>query len=96
MKILLAFVVAQLLVGATSPELDLLERVAQLDSPALLVLFIVLLARGRLFWKREVDSLKESETAWRDVAMLRTNEKERNVSVAEAALEAAKRGPRAR
>jgi hypothetical protein len=72
--------------AATSPEIDLLERIANLDTPALLILFVFLLSRGKLRWEREIIAKDEEIALWKEAALGRTRERERDASIAEAAL----------
>lgn len=91
MKLLAAAAFAQLLLGATSPELDLLDRAADLDTPALLLVFIWLLYRGKLRWERDITERDQAILAWQEAAGVRTRELERNASVAEAAMRATRK-----
>lgn len=83
------------LLGASGgDEVELLRRISELDSPALLVLFIVLLAKGKLRWERDVKRAEAETAAWKEVALGGAEQAERHVTVAEAAIEAARRSPR--
>jgi hypothetical protein len=79
------------IVAQTNPELDLLDRVSELDTPALLVLFIVLLARGKIRWERELLVERAEKELWRAAAVGKAAEAERHVSIAEAAMRAGSR-----
>jgi hypothetical protein len=72
--------------AAASPEIDMLERIANLDTPALLILFVVLLSRGKLRWERELIAKDKEIQLWQEAALGRTHDRERDASIAEAAL----------
>jgi hypothetical protein len=72
-------------------DIDLLERISELDTPALLLVFIWLLATGRVVWKRELERERAETETWREAAVGRTIDHERSLTVAEAALAAADR-----
>lgn len=91
MKILVAAVVGHAILAQAAPELDLLERASQLDSPALLLAFIFLLYRGKLRWERDVVERDRAIEAWQEAAGIRVREKERDATIAEAALRAGRR-----
>lgn len=78
-----------ILIIAATDELDYLERVSRLSTPALLVLFIVLLARGKLRWERDVLKAEEAAEAWKQAALLRAEDAEEHARAAETAARAA-------
>lgn len=82
-------VLAPILAAATG-DLDALERLARLSGPAMLVLFIWLLATGKLVWKRELDRERVETEAWREAAIGRATTVEGGLSVAEAAIRRSK------
>lgn len=84
---------ATAIISAADPGLDLVRELAQLDTPALLVLFIILLARGKIRWERDVKHAELETDAWKEAALQRTQDAERHVTVAEAAIRAAQRPP---
>lgn len=78
--------------AASASDIDLLERAANLSGPALLVGFIWLTSTGRLVWRREIERERIETEAWRQAAIGRTLAAERGATIAEAALEQARRG----
>lgn len=76
---------------AVGPELDMLERVSQLDSPALLILFVILLHRGTLVWRREIEGEREEKKLWREAALGRAAQDERSATIAESAIRRGRR-----
>ena len=80
--------------AATSTDIDLLERAAQLSGPAVLLLGLWLLMTGRLRFAREVEREVAEKEAWKQAALERTNERELDATIAEAALAAGQRARR--
>lgn len=74
------------IIAATSDDLDLLNRITQLDTAGLMLLFIILLSKGKLRWEREVDAERIEKELWREAALGRLKERELHMTVAEAAL----------
>lgn len=75
-------------------DIDLVDRISQLSGPALMVLFIWLLAAGKIRWERELVRERAETEAWREAAIGRTADRERGATIAEAALDASRRARR--
>jgi hypothetical protein len=74
------------IVAQSASELDALDRIADLDTPALLVALIVLLARGKLVWARELEACEQRAREWKAAAVGRAQDVERSAAIAEAAI----------
>ena len=83
---LLAAADVGVIVAQTATDLDLADRVADLDTPALLIVLIVLLARGKLVWARELDACEQRAREWKAAAVGRAHDVERSAAIAEAAV----------
>lgn len=72
-------------------EVDLLNQISKLDTPALLVLFVWLLYKRKLVWSYQLDECLEREEEWKSAAGARTLEQEKAAKIAEAAMRAGTR-----
>ena len=88
---LVALDVAAGVVAATT-EIDLLDRASELDTPALLLVFVWLLYKRKIVWAYQLDECAKREAEWKAAAGVRTLEQERAATIAEAAMRAAPRG----
>lgn len=83
----LAAIPAILMIVGQESGIDLIERISRLSTSALFVLFIYGLMTGKLRWERELVTEILEKEAWKEAALGRAADSEKDASVLEAALE---------